>query len=193
MRVFITVKSSEVKMNEMIFHTITAIERQLAELRELIVTTCDELNEIESIRKVDEILYQTCSDLMDVNENQIKSRTRKRAVVDARAICIAFIYFAENYKTLKCIGDSFGLDHATVLHSIKKCCSLYTIDPQFKYLVNDFINTFENNGYDCTITKQRLINGHKYFKLKGTIIRRKNSTDRKSIEQQTDKVIFHTT
>ena len=191
MRVFITVKITEVKMNEMIFHTITAIERQLVELRELIVTTTKELNHIEDMKKVDEILYQTCSELMDVSETQIKSRTRKRAVVDARAICIAFTYFAEYNKTLKCIGDSFGIDHATVIHSVKKCCNLYTTDPQFKYLVNDFILAFENNGYNCKTTKQRLTDGHQYFKLKGTITRRKNSELGEPVEQQTDKVIFH--
>jgi hypothetical protein len=180
-------------MNATILNAITEIERQLADLRELIVTTSKEIEEMESIRKVDEILYQTCSDLIDVSESDIKSKTRKRSVVDARAICIAFTYFAENNKTLKCIGDSFGIDHATVLHSVKKCCNLYTTDAQFKFLVNDFILAFEKNGYNCTTTKQRLTDGHKYFKLKGTIIRRKNSTDRKSIEQQTDKVIFHST
>jgi hypothetical protein len=178
-------------MNEMIFHTITAIERQLAELRELIVTTSKELEEMESMKKVDEILYQTCMELMGVSESQIKSRTRKRDVVDARAICIAFTYFAEYNKTLKCIGDSFGIDHATVLHSVKKCCNLYTTDPQFKYLVNDFILAFENNGYNCKTTKQRLTDGHQYFKLKGTITRRKNSELGEPVEQQTDKVIFH--
>jgi hypothetical protein len=180
-------------MNEMIFHTITAIERQLVELRELIVTTTKELNHIEDMKKVDEILYQTCSELMDVSETQIKSRTRKRAVVDARAICIAFTYFAENYKTLKCIGESFGLDHATVLHSVKKCCNLYTRDPQFKYLVNDFILAFENNGYNCKTTKQRLTDGHQYFKLKGTITRRKNSELGEPVEStnKIERMSFH--
>lgn len=176
----------------MIFHTITAIERQLAELRELIVTTSKELEEMESMKKVDEIVYQTCSDLMDVSETQIKSRTRKRAVVDARAICIAFTYFAEYNKTLKCIGDSYGIDHATVLHSVKKCGMLYTSDAQFRYLVNDFFIAFEKNGYNCTTTKQRLTDGHQYFKLKGTITRGKNSALGEPVEQQTDKVVFHT-
>jgi hypothetical protein len=175
-------------MNEMIFHAITAIERQLAELRELIVTTSKELEEMESMKKVDEILFQTCSELMDVSETQIKSRTRKRAVVDARAICIAFNYFAENNKTLQCIGDAFGLDHATVLHSVKKCGMLYTSDAQFRYLVNDFILAFENNGYNCKTTKQRLTDGHQYFKLKGTITRRKNSELGESVEQSTNKI-----
>jgi hypothetical protein len=179
-------------MNATILNAITEIEKQLAHLRELIVTTSKELEEIENIRKVDEILYQTCSDLIDVSESDIKSRTRKRSVVDARAICIAFTYFAENNKTLKCIGDSFGIDHATVLHSVKKCGMLYTSDAQFRYLVNDFFIAFEKNGYNCKTTKQRLTDGHQYFKLKGTITRGKNSEPGESIEQQTDKVIFHT-
>ena len=179
-------------MNEMIFHTITAIERQLAELRELIVNTSQELEHIESMKKVDEILFQTCSDLMDVSETQIKSRTRKRAVVDARAICIAFTYFAEYNKTLKCIGDSFGIDHATVIHSVKKCCNLYTTDAQFKFLVNDFFIVFEKNGYNCTTTKQRLTDGYEYFDLRGSLTKRESEPVGKSIDQQTDKVIFHT-
>ena len=179
-------------MNEMIFHAITAIERQLAELRELIVTTTKDLNHIEDMKKVDEILYQTCMDLMDVNETQIKSRTRKRAVVDARAICIAFTYFAEYNKTLKCIGDSFGIDHATVIHSVKKCCNLYTRDAQFKFLVNDFILAFEKNGYNCKTTKQRLTDGHQYFKLKGTITRGKNLEPGEPVESnKIERMSFH--
>jgi hypothetical protein len=175
-------------MNEMILNAIESIEKQLAHLRELIVTTSQELEEIENIKKVDEILYQTCKDLIDVDEEQIKSRTRKRAVVDARAICIAFNYFAENNKTLQCIGDAFGLDHATVLHSVKKCGMLYTSDAQFRYLVNDFFIAFEKNGYNCTTTKQRLTDGHQYFKLKGTITRAKNSAPGEPVEQSTNKI-----
>jgi hypothetical protein len=161
-------------MNEMIFHAISQIEKQLADLRELIVVKSKDLEHIEDMKKVDEILYQTCSDLMDVSETQIKSRTRKRVVVDARAICIAFTYFAEYNKTLKCIGDSFGIDHATVIHSVKKCCNLYTTDPQFKFLVNDFILAFEKNGYNCTTTKQRLTDGHEYFNLRGSLTKRES-------------------
>ncbi len=158
----------------MIFHAISQIERQLADLRELIVTTSQELEHIESMKKVDDILYLTCMELMGVNESQIKSRTRKRDVVDARAICIAFTYFAEYNKTLKCIGDSFGIDHATVIHSVKKCCNLYTTDAQFKFLVNDFILAFEKNGYNCTTTKQRLTDGHEYFNLRGSLTKRES-------------------
>lgn len=179
-------------MNEIILNAITEIEKQLVDLRELIVTTSKELEEIENIKKVDEILFQTCKDLIDVDEEQIKSRTRKRAVVDARAICIAFNYFAENNKTLQCIGDAYGIDHATVLHSVKKCGMLYTSDAQFRYLVNDFFIVFEKNGYNCTTTKQRLTDGHQYFKLKGTITRRKNSTLRESVEIETDNLELHT-
>lgn|GEM_PF-5579274 len=178
----------EVKMNEAILNAITEIEKQLAELRELIVTTSKDLEEIENIKKVDEILYQTCKDLIDVDEEQIKSRTRKRAVVDARAICIAFNYFAENNKTLQCIGDAFGVDHSTVLHSVKKCGMLYTSDAQFRYLVNDFFIAFEKNGYNCKTTKQRLTDGHQYFKLKGTITRGKNLEPGEPVKQQTNKI-----
>jgi len=175
-------------MNEMIFHTISQIERQLAELRELIVVKSKDLEHIESMKKVDEILYQTCSELMDVSETQIKSRTRKRAVVDARAICIAFTYFTEYNKTLKCIGDSYGIDHATVIHSVKKCCNLYTRDAQFKFLVNDFILAFEKNGYNCNTTKLMLNNGHQYFNLRGSLVKRESDPIRESVEQPTNKI-----
>jgi len=180
-------------MNATILNAITEIERQLADLRELIVTTTKELNHIEDMKKVDEILYQTCMDLMDVNETQIKSRTRKRAVVDARAICIAFTYFAEYNKTLKCIGDSFGIDHATVIHSVKKCCNLYTRDAQFKFLVNDFILAFEKNGYNCTTTKQRLTDGYEYFDLRGSLTKRESEPVGKSIEptNKIERMSFH--
>jgi hypothetical protein len=174
-------------MNEMIFHTITAIEKQLAHLRELVVNQPEEIKVIEETKVIDDIIITACKDLMNVKYSDIQSRTRKRDVVDARCIVIAFNYFTTK-KTLTDIGAPVGVDHSTVLHSLKKFCDLYRIDGQWRFLVNDFFNSFEKNGYNCNTTKLMLENGHQYFNLRGSLTKRESEPVGESIEQPTNKI-----
>ena len=180
-------------MNDVLLNSITEIEKQIAHIRELVTNQPEEIKVIEETKVIDDIITNACKDLMNVKYTDIQSRTRKREVVDARAIVIAFNYFTNNKKTLRDIGAPVGVDHSTVLHSLKKFCDLYRIDPQWRFLVNDFFNSFENNGYNCKTTKQRLTDGHQYFKLKGTITRRKNSELGESIEptNKIERMSFH--
>jgi len=180
-------------MNEILLNSITAIERQLAELRELVTNQPEEIKVIEETKVIDDIITNACKDLMNVKYSDIQSRTRKREVVDARAIVIAFNYFTNNKKTLRDIGAPVGVDHSTVLHSLKKFCDLYRIDGQWRFLINDFFNSFENNGYNCTTTKLMLNNGHKYFNLRGSLVKRESEPVGKSIEptKKIERMSFH--
>jgi hypothetical protein len=180
-------------MNDVLLNSITEIEKQIAHIRELVTNQPEEIKVIEETKVIDDIITNACKDLMNVKYTDIQSRTRKREVVDARAIVIAFNYFTNNKKTLRDIGAPVGVDHSTVLHSLKKFCDLYRIDPQWRFLVNDFFNSFENNGYNCKTTKQRLTDGHQYFKLKGTITRGKNLEPGESIEptNKIERMSFH--
>jgi hypothetical protein len=154
----------EVKMNEIILNAISEIEKQLAHIRELITNQPEEIKIIEQTKVIDDIITNACKDLINVKYTDIQSRTRKREVVDARAIVIAFNYFTNNKKTLRDIGAPVGVDHSTVLHSLKKFCDLYRIDGQWRFLINDFFNSFENNYAQVSLDKEWTnINKTKYF------------------------------
>jgi hypothetical protein len=175
-------------MNEIILNAIDSIEKQLAHLRQLVVNQPEEIKSIQETKVIDDIISDACLNLMNVKYSEIQSRTRRRDVVDARAIVIAFNYFTNNKKTLRDIGAPVGVDHSTVLHSLKKFCDLYKIDPQWRFIVNDFFEAFENNGYNCTTTKQYLTDGHQYFNMRGTLTKRESEPVGKSIEQPTNKI-----
>jgi hypothetical protein len=180
-------------MNDVLLNAIDSIEKQLAHLRELVTNQPEEIKIIEETKVIDNIIYDACKDLMNVKESDIQSRTRKREVVDARAIVIAFNYFTNNKKTLRDIGAPVGVDHSTVLHSLKKFCDLYRIDGQWRFLINDFFNSFENNGYNCKTTKLMLENGHKYFNLRGSLVKRESEPVGESIEptNKIERMSFH--
>jgi hypothetical protein len=175
-------------MNDVLLNAIDSIEKQIVHLRELVTNQPEEIKIIEETKVIDNIIYDACKDLMNVKESDIQSRIRKRAVVDARAIVIAFNYFTNNKKTLRDIGAPVGVDHSTVLHSLKKFCDLYRIDGQWRFLINDFFNSFENNGYNCNTTKLMLENGHQYFNLRGSLVKRESDPLRESVEQPTNKI-----
>jgi hypothetical protein len=180
-------------MNDVLLNAIDSIEKQLAHLRELVTNQPDEIKIIEETKVIDDIITNACKDFMNVKYTDIQSRTRKRAVVDARAIVIAFNYFTNNKKTLRDIGAPVGVDHSTVLHSLKKFCDLYRIDGQWRFLINDFFIAFENNGYNCNTTKLMLNNGHQYFNLRGSLTKRESEPIGKSIEptNKIERMSFH--
>jgi len=82
----------------------------------------------------------------------ILAKTRKREYVMARG---AYFWLAREYGkyTLKSIGDSANLDHASVLHALKNFDSWIRFDKQFeikfkslKFVVlTSFKNAQENN------------------------------------------------
>jgi hypothetical protein len=180
-------------MNDVLLNAIDSIEKQLAHIRELVTNQPDEIKIIEQTKVIDDIITNACKDLMNVKYTDIQSRTRKREVVDARAIVIAFNYFTNNKKTLRDIGAPVGVDHSTVLHSLKKFCDLYRIDGQWRFLINDFFNSFEKNGYNCNTTKLMLENGHQYFNLRGSLTKRKSEPVGNSIEptNKIERMSFH--
>ena len=53
----------------------------------------------------------------DTNIEQLKKRNRKREIVTVRRMCIYFLK-KNTHSTLKSIGDIFGQDHTTVIHSL---------------------------------------------------------------------------
>ncbi|GAB4454739.1 MAG: chromosomal replication initiator protein DnaA [Bacteroidia bacterium] len=66
-----------------------------------------------------EFIQQIVADYFDISVEELKSKTRKKDIANARQIAM---YFSQQYTKLplKSIGDSFGgRDHSTVVHASK--------------------------------------------------------------------------
>jgi len=76
-------------------------------------------------------------DYFNMQAEQLKSKTRKREIVQARQIAM---YFAKNFtkNSLAAIGSVIGdKDHATVLHACKTVSNLIDTDKRFKLYINE--------------------------------------------------------
>jgi len=85
---------------------------------------------------VDQII-KTVSGYFHVDENCIRSKSRKREIVQARQVAM---YFAKQLTkiSLKGIGAQLGSkDHATVLHSCRTVSNLLETDRRFKMQVDE--------------------------------------------------------
>jgi chromosomal replication initiation ATPase DnaA len=66
-----------------------------------------------------EFIQQIVAEYFDISVEELKSKTRKKDIANARQIAM---YFSQQYTKLplKSIGDSFGgRDHSTVVHASK--------------------------------------------------------------------------
>ncbi len=97
----------------------------------------------------DEIIY-LISQYFKISEKKLKSKTRKREIVESRHLCFYFLYKfnSKHYrKTLAQIAEPFCKDHASVLHSIKKVNQFNETDKNFKTHF-DFLNTVFEKKYN---------------------------------------------
>jgi len=94
-----------------------------------------------------EYIQKLVSDFYSLSIDQLKSKTRKREIVQARQISM---YFAKQLTKapLKKIGMHFGgRDHSTVIHACQTVSDLMDTDRKFKSDVEEIskrikINTF---------------------------------------------------
>jgi hypothetical protein len=97
-----------------------------------------------------------------VDYDKIKSKTRKRKIVDARKIACKYAY--DNIPNTMFLGGRnlalpswyFGLDHGTVHHSIDKADELYEADPMFAKLYDAVIDIVDNPKYEPDFTYDKL-------------------------------------
>ncbi len=90
-----------------------------------------------------DLIQQTVCDYFSMPVDQMKSKTRKREIVQARQIAM---YFAKNKtkSSLSTIGARIGgKDHATVLHACKTVKNLLDTDKRFKVFVTDIEKMLE--------------------------------------------------
>ncbi|MEM6287233.1 MAG: chromosomal replication initiator protein DnaA [Bacteroidota bacterium] len=109
--------------------TSREIDLELARevLRDLITEARPQLT-IETIQSI------TC-DYLDIPEDLVRARTRKREVVQARQVAM---YFSKEITkhSLKTIGLHFGgRDHSTVIHAVRSVEDQIDTDPSFREMV----------------------------------------------------------
>lgn len=123
---------------------ISLIARSTLNNREIDMELAREVlrNFVHSLTK--EVTVETIAKMVSqhfgVEIEQLKDKTRKRAIVMARQLAM---YFAQNLtdKSLKVIGEHFGgRDHSTVIHACKAVRDLLETDDSFKETVIEIEN-----------------------------------------------------
>lgn len=90
-----------------------------------------------------DFIKTTVCDYFNIAMDQLKSKTRKREIVQSRQVAM---YFAKNYtkNSLASIGSQIGgKDHATVLHACKTVNNLMETDKRFKRCIQDIEKRFK--------------------------------------------------
>ncbi|HAB89883.1 MAG TPA: chromosomal replication initiator protein DnaA [Bacteroidetes bacterium] len=96
-------------------------------------------NFVKSVSREVSIDYiqKTVCEFFEVPQDQLKEKTRKRAIVQARQLSM---FLAKSYtkNSLKVIGKHFGgRDHSTVIHSCQAVQNLIDTDLDFKEQVDE--------------------------------------------------------
>lgn len=84
-----------------------------------------------------EQIQQVVCEYFDVTTDQIRSKTRKREIVQARQVAM---YFCKQFTqhSLKSIGLHFGgRDHSTVIHACQSVENLMETDPKFQGIIEE--------------------------------------------------------
>ena len=90
-----------------------------------------------------EFIKKTVCDYFNIAPDQLKSKKRKREIVQSRQVAM---YFAKIYtkNSLASIGSQIGgKDHATVLHACKTVNNLMETDKRFKKYILDLEKRFK--------------------------------------------------
>ncbi len=94
------------------------------------------VKEIDSEVGIDYI-QKTVSDYFNVEQDDLKAKTRKKEIVIARQVAM---YFSKDYTnhSLKSIGYHFGgRDHSTVIHAVQSVNDMLDTDAKFRYAVDE--------------------------------------------------------
>ncbi|PSQ86783.1 MAG: chromosomal replication initiator protein DnaA, partial [Bacteroidetes bacterium QH_2_63_10] len=105
----------------------------------------DLVQEQEATLTIEDIQHIVCEHL-DISEDQVRGKTRKREVVRARQIAM---YFAKKHTqhSLKDIGLHFGgRDHSTVIHANNTVDERMDTDDQFRNTVEKIGRKIERHG-----------------------------------------------
>jgi FtsZ-binding cell division protein ZapB len=91
---------------------------------------------------------------IDINEN-----SRKREIIEARAIYYKLIRLIDKKKSLKSIGQTVGKDHATVLHSLNNYDMFEKFNPSLRLYTREVLARLDytsDTNYDDKIKDKKI-------------------------------------
>jgi chromosomal replication initiator protein len=105
------------------------------------------VKEIATDRKINNIniesITKTVCDHLNITENKVRDKTRKKEIVQARQLAM-FLSKEMTNASLKTIGLHFGgRDHSTVVHACSSIENARENDQQIKDLIDDLTNKIE--------------------------------------------------
>lgn len=78
-----------------------------------------------------QLIIETVCKTYKVSESELQIRTRLRSIVEPRQVAMYLLVRHTNLNTVS-TGHIFGLDHSTVVYSMKTVRERCDIDPKFK-------------------------------------------------------------
>ena len=91
-----------------------------------------------------ETVINACAEVYGITPDQMKQKTRLRAIVEPRQIAMYLIRFAAKKNTVTA-GSVFLKDHATVMHASRVVTSLMKY-PEYRERYNQICDKI---GYKC--------------------------------------------
>jgi hypothetical protein len=94
----------------------------------------------------------------EVTGVDVTQKSRKREVVEARAVYYKILKEIDKKKSLESIGESVGKNHATVIHSLNNYDIFEGFNPTLKLFKKEILSklNFKSSLIDCS--KDELIN-----------------------------------
>ena len=97
---------------------------------------------LDVVRKLGiERMFNIVCNYLDVEGDDVKGRTRKQDVAEARHVFCYLAYHSIANHTLKEVGDYIERDHATVLHSKNRIMNFLDFDKRTIKIISDLRNT----------------------------------------------------
>lgn len=102
-------------------------------------------------------LKKVIKEITGVDINEV---SRKREIIEARAVYYKILKQIDKKKSLKSIGASVGKDHATVLHSLKNYDMFEQFNPTLKLFRKQILKrlNYASSEQVLDMTKDELIN-----------------------------------
>ena len=121
----------------------------------------------------------------------VDTKTRKREIVEARALYLNILKELEPNRTLQNLADTLDLNHATVIHSLKSYKYYEKFNPSLKTYKNNILKHFniEEVKEDDDLDKKLLKYELNKLREENTILNQKTNSDYKIIKDLNELLI----
>ena len=121
----------------------------------------------------------------------VDTKTRKREIVEARALYLNILKELEPNRTLQNLADTLELNHATVIHSLKSYKYYEKFNPSLRTYKNNILKHFniEEVKEDDDLDKKLLKYELNKLREENTILNQKTNSDYKIIKDLNELLI----